>query len=62
MKAIVLCALIVAAAAFDFPEEWEAWKKVSITYGYCYFSNDLWLVRSFPSPNAGAQQGVCNGD
>eukprot|EP00731_Ephydatia_muelleri_P025801 Em0017g884a len=27
MRTIVFCALIVAAAAFDFPEEWEAWKK-----------------------------------
>ena len=28
MKILLLLALVALVAAFDFPEEWEAWKKV----------------------------------
>ena len=30
MKVLVILALVTFATAFDFPEEWEAWKKVRI--------------------------------
>ena len=29
MKVLILLAVVALATAFDFPEEWEAWKKVS---------------------------------
>jgi hypothetical protein len=28
-RALILFAVVVAATAFDFPECWKAWKKVS---------------------------------
>ena len=55
MKVLVLLALVALAAAFDFPEEWEAWKKVLFTSGVrcsvdyhsylslsCSFSAAIW--------------------
>ena len=33
MKVLFLLALVALVAAFDFPEEWEAWKKVVFTSG-----------------------------
>ena len=33
MKVLFLLALVALAAAFDFPEDWEAWKKVVFTSG-----------------------------
>ena len=52
MKVLVLLALVALAAAFDFPEEWEAWKKVLFTSGVkCsadYHSHYHSLVFLFP--------------
>ena len=31
MKVLVLLALVGFATAFDFPEQWEAWKSVSFS-------------------------------
>ena len=32
MKALVLLALLVVASAYQYAEEWEAWKKVSCPF------------------------------
>lgn len=30
MKVLILLALVAFATAFDFPEDWEAWKRVCL--------------------------------
>ena len=38
--AILLFAVIALATAFDFPEDWEAWKEV----GYFYYCSVTFII------------------
>lgn len=38
MKLLVILALVAFATAFDFPEEWDAWRKVCLNF--CMMSGE----------------------